>query len=135
LASRLARNRFASGDLADLTGPVLPLNCLTPEDCYVLLWNVRHVHASGDKDKYVVPDDAIEAYLRSCQQRMGAAYFQTPRETVKDFIGLLNVVEQNRQVDWRTLIAGIKTVATPPQDPSIDEGRAGKDDDLASFKV
>ena len=32
---------------------------------------------------------------------MGAAYFQTPRDTVKDFVGLLGIVEQNPGARWQ----------------------------------
>ena len=135
LATRLAENRFASGDMVDMNGPVLRLRSLTPEDCFVLLHNVRNVHAGGDCAKYVVPDEAIEAYLASCAQRMGAAYFQTPRETVKDWVGLLNVVQQNPSADWRQLIGEIKTVAAPQVDPSVAAASPEADDDLASFKL
>lgn len=134
LASRLASNRFASEGMVDLSGPVLPLNNLTPEDCYVLLHNIRNVHARGDQSKYLIPDDGIEAYLHSCQQRMGAAYFQTPRETVKDFVNLLNVLEQNPGADWRKLVGDIKTTDVPTIDPAVAEAKADEDD-LATFRV
>lgn len=132
LASRLATNRFAQGELVDLSGPVLTLPNLTPEDCYVLLHNVRRVHA-GDGKPPVLPDEGIEAYLTSCQQRMGAAYYQTPREIVKDFVGLLNVLAQNPTADWKSLIGNIKTADVSLKDPSVvaaeQEPRADGDDD------
>lgn len=121
LASRLAPNRFANQGLVDLHGPILPLQNLTPEDCFVLLLNVRRLHAGGDESKSPLPEEAIEAYLQSCAQRMGSSYFQTPRETIKDFIGLLNVLDQNPDADWRALIGGITTTAADVQkvDPSL----------------
>ena len=64
---------------------------------------------------------------------MGAAYFQTPRDTVKDFIGLLNVLQQNPSADWRALIGQLKTQAPAP--PESEVAVADHDDDLASFKV
>lgn len=151
LATRLAPNRFASGEFTDLTGPSLTLSSLTPEDCFVLLHNVRRVHARGDERKSVLPDDAIVKYLEDCQRRMGAAYFQTPRDTVKDFVGLLSVLEQNPDARWHDLLGQIKTANVPTQDPSVsaaadDEDDAStsqpspvspdrRDDDLASFRL
>jgi hypothetical protein len=135
LATRLAENRFASAEMVDMSGPVLKLKNLTPEDCFVLLRNVRHVHAGGDSARYAVSDEAIETYLASCAQRMGAAYFQTPRETIKDWIGLLNVIQQNPAADWRQLIGEIKTVAAPQVDPSVAAAVPDGDDDLTSFKL
>ncbi|MCO6439369.1 MAG: ATP-binding protein [Phycisphaerae bacterium] len=146
LATRLAPNRFASDEVVDFSGPVLSLASLTPEDCYVLLHNIRRVHAKADDTNHALPDEAIEAFLKDCNQRMGAAYFLTPRETVKDFVGLLNVLEQNEQADWRTLLGAIKTTASDATDPyaSVPEQEDGPDDepvatrgddDLASFKL
>ena len=45
LQSRLAENTFAQGDLVDLSGPVLRLASLTPEDLYVLAGQRAHRHA------------------------------------------------------------------------------------------
>lgn len=135
LASRLASNRFAADGLVDLSGPVLKLGNLTPEDCFVLLHNIRRVQARGDEAKHPIPDAGIEAYLHSCEQRMGAAYFQTPRETVKDFVNLLNVLEQNPGADWRKLIGEIKTSDVQTSDPAVADAAEQDEDDLATFKV
>jgi hypothetical protein len=151
LATRLAPNRFASGGFTDLAGPSLTLSSLTPEDCFVLLHNVRRVHARGNETKSVLPDEAIVKYLEDCQRRMGAAYFQTPRDTVKDFVGLLSVLEQNPNARWHDLLGQIKTTNVSTQDPSVaavadDDAEAGtsqpspsspdrRDDNLASFKL
>ncbi len=117
LATRLAGNRFAGADLVDLSGPVIKLANLTPEDCYVLLRNVRRVFARGVDEDKLLPDEGLVAYLESCHSRMGAAYFQTPRETIKDFVGLLNVLEQNPGADWRNLVSGIKTTKPSQEEP------------------
>ena len=153
LATRLAANRFATGTMVDLSGPVITLANLTAEDCYVLLHNIRRVFARGGDENALLPEEAIVAYLESCQKRMGAAYFQTPRETIKDFIGLLNVLEQNSATDWRAMIASITTTASsepaavPDQDGDAQTAAVGapaasppptkpkNDDDLISFRL
>jgi hypothetical protein len=67
-----------------------------------------------------------------CSQRIGEAYFRTPRNTVKEFIDLLSVLEQNQQVSWKDLVVkvDIGTEANPDLLPSADE-----DEDLASFRL
>lgn len=145
LATRLAPNRFAAEGMTDLAGPVIKLANLTPEDCFVLLHNVRRVHARGDEKKYALPEEAILKYLEDCQRRMGAAYFQTPRDTVKDFVGLLSVLEQNPQAQWQELLGKITTTTVQTEDPATigameDQEEtppppAKPDDDLASFKL
>jgi hypothetical protein len=144
LATRLAPNRFAADGLVDMSGPVIRLANLTPEDCFVLLTNVRRVFAKGGDEAAVLPDAGIIAYLENCARRMGAAYYQTPRETIKDFIGLLSVLEQNPSADWRQLVDGITTTASaePEEVAEVDERSAAArpttasgDDDLASVNV
>lgn len=135
LASRLAANRFAQDGLVDLAGPVLWLANLTPEDCFVLLHNLRHVQSGGDPTKELLSDEGIEAYLHSCSQRLGAAYYQTPRETIKDFIGLLNVLRQNASADWRKLIGEIKTTSAQTVDASVGFATSDDEDELPTFKL
>jgi ADP-ribose pyrophosphatase YjhB (NUDIX family) len=146
LGTRLAPNRFATEGLTDLNGPLLKLNNLTPEDCFVLLHNVRRVHANGDDSKAVLPDEAIVKYLEDCQRRMGAAYFQTPRETVKDFVGLLSILEQNPEAKWQDIVGKITTTTVQSQDSAVLEAVEDdddlppsavtkSDDDLANFKL
>ena len=130
LASRLGENRFATDDLVDYSGPVLRLERLTPEDFHVLLENVRHVYASGDPQRYLVPDEAIDAFMAHCHKQIGEAYFRTPRNTIKAFCDLLALLEQNPERDWREVL-GHTTVAVEsnPDLAPLDED----DDDLASF--
>ena len=132
LARRLASNRFAADGMVDLSGPIIDLPNLTPEDCYVLLLNLRRVFMAGPDTRMLLPDEGIEAYLKSCEKRMGAAYFQTPGDTVKDFVGLLNVLQQNPEADWRTLIGEIKTGA--PSSPESEVILDDADGDLVSVK-
>lgn len=127
LASRLAENTFAVDGLVDHSGPVLRLGNLAPEDLYVLLTKLRHVYAGGDTSAYLVGDDVLTAYMAHCAARLGDAYFRTPRETVKGFLDLLALLDQNPGLDWRTIIG---TVAPAPEPgPSVD------DDDLTSFRL
>lgn len=144
LATRLAANRFAGDGMVDLSGPVIRLTNLRPEDCFVLLHNVRRVFMRGQDEERLLPEQGIVAYLDSCQRRMGAAYFQAPRETIKDFIGLLNVLEQNPNSKWSALIGDLKTTAASAEEPEVPEDAEPSapavaarpaDDDLASFKL
>jgi len=115
LRSRLAENRLATDGVIDLSGPVIRLQCLSPEDLFVLLRNIRHVHASGDETKYIVPDEALVAILKKAHETLGAEYFKTPRDIVRSFVGLLNVLEQNPGKKWQDFVGGelFKRPATP----------------------
>ncbi|MDB5334916.1 MAG: hypothetical protein JWN70_535 [Planctomycetaceae bacterium] len=134
LATRLAANRFAAEGLRDLNAPVIHLESLTPEDCYVLLTKIREIFDGGDLTKRLLPDQGIVRYLEVCQQRMGAAYFQTPRDTVKDFVGLMQVLQQNAQTSWTQLLDAKQAepfVASPVSDAGTNQG----EDDMSSFRL
>lgn len=132
LQSRLAQNTFASGGLVDFSGPVVRLSSLTPEDFYVLLQKVRHVYAFGDEAKYLLPDQGIFSFMEHCSNRIGDAYFRTPRTTITHFVNLLAVLEQNPGTEWTALLGGLEISADTAgaADLAIDE-----DEDLASFKL
>jgi hypothetical protein len=131
LQSRLAENSFASGGLVDMTGPVLRLQSLTPEELLVLLGNIRSVFAFGDDTRRLVPDEALTAFMDHCSRRIGEAYFRTPRNTIKAFVQFLRVLEQNPGVEWRDLLGDVVLEAEEPE-PTEDPQQ---DDDLATLRL
>jgi hypothetical protein len=151
LRSRLAQNRFLGEGLKDYTGPVLHLANLSPEEMFVLLRNLLHVQSGGDPAQYLLPDEALVAFMEHCSKRLGEAYFRTPRSTIRAFLELLAILEQNPQASWPELLGGIevKPDTNPDLEPLADEpisaapsapaapggDRPAADDELASFKL
>jgi hypothetical protein len=144
LQSRLALNSFANQGLVDYSGPVLHLENLEPEDLYVLLSNIRHVYAVGDTQQYLISNEGIQQFMAHCFQRIGAAYFRTPRNTITAFVNLLAVLEQNPQAQWVNLIAQAEIHPDRPEvTPDIQlesvlplrATPSGATDDLASFTL
>lgn len=132
LQSRLAQNTFAGNGLVDFSGPVVRLSSLTAEDFYVLLTKIRHVYASGDETKYLLPDEAIEQFMAHCSKRLGESFFRTPRTTITAFINLLAVLEQNPGVTWQSLIGSVEIAEDHGGDTDLD---VQTDDELSSFKL
>lgn len=142
LQSRLAENTFARDGLVDLSGPVIRLANLMPEDIFILLGKLRHVYAFGEPEKYLVPDEGLKAFMEHCSKKIGDAYFRTPRNTITGFVNLLAVLEQNLQIAWSDLIGGVRidTESNPdlaplPEEDQADNTGATEDDELASFKL
>jgi hypothetical protein len=132
LQSRLVENSFATGALVDLSGPIIRLSNLTPEDFFVLLQKIRDVYAFGDSERYLIPDEAISAFMKHCSERLGDSYFRTPRTTITAFVNLLAVLDQNPGTEWQTLLGGLDV----EKDCGADVERAfSKDDELASFQL
>ena len=139
LQSRLAENTFAKDGLVDLSGPVLRLSNLTPEDLFVLLTNIRRVYF-GDAAA-AAPDQALKAFMTHCSERIGDAYFRTPRNTVTAFVNMLSVIEQNPGTGWKDLVEDVTVEQDGGEDLSdiIDDEASisGKerDDELTSFRL
>ncbi|WOB78530.1 ATP-binding protein [Brevundimonas nasdae] len=135
LQSRLAENAFATQGLVDLSGPVLRLQSLTPEDLLILLANIRSVFAQGDPARHLVPDEALPLFMRHCNGRIGEAYFRTPRNTIKAFVNYLSVLEQNPHQGWAELIGGIDVAndAESANDHALQPEMA--DDELTAFRL
>lgn len=124
LQSRLAENTFAKqAGVIDQSGPVIRLANLTQEDLYVLLTKLRHVFASGQPENYLVPDDALVAFMSHCSKRIGDAYFRTPRTTSQAFIQFLDVLKQDPQRPWQSLLQDviIECDIDVHQDDTIDD--------------
>lgn len=152
LQSRLAENTFAKASgVVDYTGPVIRLNSLSPEDLFVLLGKIRNVFASGDPAKYLVPDEALKAFMTHCSKRIGEAYFRTPRTTIRSFVDLLSLLDQNSGLEWKTLLGQIQLEADRSPDLATtlteeirptspytnpDQGTPpSNDNDLTTFKL
>lgn len=134
LQSRLAGNTFAKqAGVIDYSSPALHLASLTPEELYILLKNLRHVYAEGDESKYLVPDESLKAFLKHCSQTIGDAYFRTPRNTIKAFLDMLAVIDQNPNIAWNNLVASVAIEEEKPSDVELDI--EDTEDDLADFKL
>lgn len=136
LRSRLTENSFAQNGLIDMSGPVVRLANLTPEDMFVLLSNVRAVM---QEEETALPDEALEAFMTHCSDRIGEAYFRTPRNTVTAFVQMLSVLEQNPGTAWTDLIGTVEIGADGGEDLSDVDPEAGTQagggDELSSFRL
>lgn len=135
LQSRLMENAFATNGLIDLSGPVLRLQSLTPEDLLVLLGNLRSVFAGGDPAAHLVPDEALPLFMEYCNKRIGEAYFRTPRNTIKAFVQFLAVLEQNPGQTWQELIGSVEIANDRQGEADLEVDLEDGDDDLATLRL
>jgi hypothetical protein len=136
LQSRLAENSFAKqAGVIDYSSPALHLASLTPEELYILLRNLRHVYAEGDPSKYLVPDESLKSFLHHCSQTIGDAYFRTPRNTIKTFLDMLSVIDQNPTISWDSLIKAVAIEEDKPSDVDLEIVDEDEESELTSFQL
>jgi hypothetical protein len=104
LRSRLEDSRFVREGYADYGSPILRLTQLTREELYLLLERLRDIHAGHYGYGAVLGKRELSAFLELAFSVPGAGEFITPREICRDFIGLLNILHEDGDADFDTLV-------------------------------
>lgn len=123
LRSRLADNRFSTQGYVDYTSPVIRLNQLSSEELYLLLVNLCKLHSDYHAYDCTLGQDELTAFLNTVLARLGADQLLTPREVTRDFLGLLNILYQNPEATFDSLIneQGFKVNSAEKDPEQIDE--------------
>ena len=105
LRSRLAEGRFSQPGVRDLLAPVIRLEALSAEEMLILCEKLAAMHA----DLYEYParltvEDLAE-FIKVEFERVGADINITPREVIRDFIELLDLMYQNPALSLSQLLA------------------------------
>jgi len=95
LRSRLAEGHFATADVKDLTAPIIRLSMLNQEEMYVLVEKLRDIHANLYNYNPILTHEDLLYFLTVEYNRVGANTHITPREIIRDFIELANILHQN----------------------------------------
>jgi len=114
LRTRLEESKYAKDGLRDLSGPMIRLDVLSVEEIYVLLQRVREIHALHYDYKPTVTDKQIEMLIEHSMARVGANQMLTPREILRDFTSILNILQQNPGTSFEKLVGELNT--TPDTD-------------------
>ena len=103
LRSRLAEGHF-SGEHKDLLSPVIRLLPLTNEEMLVLIEKLADIHAELYAYKQIVTQQDMVDFIEIEFSRIGADTHITPREVIRDFIEVLDIVYQNPGIKVRNLL-------------------------------
>ena len=104
LRSRLAEGHFSTDEVKDLSAPIIRLQMLTQEEMYILVEKLMNIHAQlYHYEPRLIHEDLIY-FLTVEYNRVGAESHITPREIIRDFIELLNILLQNPQKNVSELL-------------------------------
>lgn len=95
LRSRLSEGRFSRPGARDLLAPVIRLEPLTAEEMLVLCEKLAEMHAGLYGYSRCVTTEDLVGFLKIEYGRIGADQNITPREVIRDFIELLDLLYQN----------------------------------------
>ena len=103
LRSRLAEGHFSGGH-KDLLSPVIRLRPLTNEEMLILVEKLADIHAALYEYPQIVTQQDLVDFIEIEFGRIGADTRITPREVIRDFIEVLDIVYQNPGVKVRALL-------------------------------
>ena len=104
LRSRLAEGMFSRPGVRDLLAPIIRLDPLTPEEMLVLCEKLMSMHADLYHYEKTLGTKDLANFIRLEYSRIGAEQNITPREVIRDFIELLDLLCQNPSMTMEELL-------------------------------
>ncbi len=135
LRSRLAQGRFAREDLKDMLAPIIRLQPLTYEELLVLIEKLMQIHAGYFGWTPTLTESDLVDFLKIEFGRVGADTHLTPREVIRDFIELLDILCQNPDANVAELLQSVGGDALAPAAATGDTGTASGDRNFAEFTI
>ncbi len=106
LRSRLAEGHFATEDIKDMSAPIIRLQMLSQEEMYILIEKLQTIHAQLYHYTPLLSGEDLVYFLTVEYNRVGADTHITPREIIRDFIELINILYQNPQKSVADILGG-----------------------------
>ena len=120
LKSRLETNKFETSEIRDFAQPVIRLMPLDHNEIFVLLKNLKQIFDFNYKTDISITDEDIQQFMEEIFNKPGADEFLTPREVIRDFLNILNILRQNPEVDKKKLFGEIEISDERPDEIASD---------------
>lgn len=104
LRSRLSEGKFSSEGHADMLAPVIQLQALTAEEMTILTEKLTDMHAGLYGYERTLTNDDLMEFIRVEYSHIGADTHITPREVIRDFIQLLDILYQDKGTTLHDLL-------------------------------
>ncbi len=130
LRSRLAEGKFSKEGARDLLAPVIRLEPLQAEEMLVLCEKLASIHSDLYKWPMRISTEELAMFIRIEYERIGADLNITPREVIRDFIEVLDLLYQNPQMSAAKLLQSDEFVFNDSQAVSNQAA-----DEFAEFEI
>ncbi|MBE6590083.1 MAG: biotin carboxylase [Ruminococcaceae bacterium] len=122
LRSRLCDSRFALEGFKNLIGPVIRLRRLSDEELYALINRVTKLYAQNYSIKPdIITEEEMLTFLQICLERAGADTMITPREMLRDYMTVLNILMQNPNASFEEVVGSAVTLKTDAEDGEAEK--------------
>ena len=120
LRSRLSEGRFSRPGARDLLSPVIRLEPLTAAETLVLCEKLRDMHAGLYGLAPALTTDELSAFVEAEYSRVGADGRITPREIIRDFVEILDILYQRPETTLQALLGSEAFVSGSKTDDDTD---------------
>lgn len=124
LRSRLAEGKFSRPGARDMLAPVIRLEPLTAAEMLVLCDKLAAMHAGLYGYSQSVTDEDLAEFIKIEFSRVGADSNITPREVIRDFIEVLDLMYQHPEMKLADLLASDAFTYTKSEAVSDDAAAA-----------
>lgn len=122
LRSRLCDSRFDMGEYKNLIGPVIRLRRLSDDELLALIERITDLYSQYYGWNCRISAEERLEFLRICLARAGADSMITPREMLRDYMTVLNILMQNPSAEFSNIVGSAVTLKTSEQESSAPAG-------------
>lgn len=124
LRSRLSDGRYGGGELRSLMQPVLRLKRLSDSELLALVLRLTALHGEYHKWEPRVTDENMKDFLITSLSRAGAETMITPREIIRDYVTLLDLLYTNEDKTFSDIVGAMSrsSVSADVDNPASADG-------------
>ena len=120
LKTRLESNKFETAQVRDFAQPVIKLLPLDSNEIFVLLKKLKFIFDFNYKITIDISDSDIHQFMEEIFNKPGASEFLTPREVIRDFLNILNILRQNPTLEKAKLFGEIEIEDERPSENAFE---------------
>ncbi len=136
LRSRLSDGQFRKDGFKNLIGPVIRLRRLSDDELYALVARITGLHAQNYSWEPRITNEDMLTFLKICLERAGADTMITPREIIRDYITVLNILLQNPDTTFSDVVgSGVIKLSHGEDDENGPIGTQGRPQIITDFSA
>lgn len=129
LKSRLQDSKYSELGFQNLSSPVIRLRRLSDNELLALVKRLSKLYAQREgTEGSPLTDREIEAFMNHALSRAGADEMVTPREIIRDFLTLLNILRDNPTATFEGILKSVSFKRDPDDsdDTPVSEVKPSK---------
>ncbi len=126
LKSRLCDSRFSVEGAVNLIGPVIRLRRLSDDELFALISRVTKLYEMNYGINVRISDEEKIRFLQICLSRAGADSMITPREMLRDYITVMNLLMQNKELSFDSIVGTVVTLKTDEDEEAQEKDNQKK---------